>query len=89
MTAASQLPANDNDIQQLLDKAVKSEAYRNTGQLDEKLVARMVGLLSDRVDQLLEDAAAKLNLKSLLLLIEELCQLCRVQLLHLDEENIR
>ena len=30
LTAASQLPANDNDIQQLLDKVVKSEAYKYT-----------------------------------------------------------
>lgn len=63
--------------------------FRNSGQLDNKLVARIVSLLSERVDLLMEDAAAKLNLKSLLLLIEELCQLCHVQLSHLDEENIR
>jgi hypothetical protein len=28
LTAASQLPNNDNDIQQLLDKAVKCDNYR-------------------------------------------------------------
>ncbi|XP_046456568.1 brefeldin A-inhibited guanine nucleotide-exchange protein 3-like isoform X3 [Daphnia pulex] len=88
LTAASQLPNNDNDIQQLLDKAVKCDNYRNTGQLDSKLLARIIGVLSERVDLLMEDAAAKLNLKSLLLLIEELCQLCHVQLNHLDEDNI-
>ena len=62
---------------------------RNNGQLDDKLLARIVSVLSERVDTLLEDAAAKLNLKSLLLLIEELCQLCHVQLNHLNEDNIR
>merc|ERR1740128_525833 len=56
--------------------------------LDEKLTAQIVSLLSGRVDLLMEDAAAKLNLKSLLLLIEELCQLCHMQLCHLNEENI-
>jgi brefeldin A-inhibited guanine nucleotide-exchange protein 3 len=56
--------------------------------LDSKLLARIIGVLSERVDLLMEDAAAKLNLKSLLLLIEELCQLCHVQLNHLDEDNI-
>ena len=62
---------------------------RSTGRLDDAEVARIVSRLSDRVSLLLEDAAAKLNLKSLLLLIEELCQLCRVQLSHIEEENIR
>lgn len=88
LTAASQLPNSDNDIQQLLEKAVKCDNYRNNGQMDTKLVARIIGVLSERVDLLMEDAAAKLNLKSLLLLIEELCQLCHVQLSHLDEDNI-
>lgn len=55
---------------------------------DDKFVARIVGLLSDRVDALMEDAASKLILKSLLLLIDELCHLCHVQLRHLNEENI-
>ena len=58
------------------------------GVLDDKLIARIVSLLSDRVDLLLEDAASKLNLKSLLLLIDELCHLCHMQLQRLDEENI-
>lgn len=52
-------------------------------------MTRIIGIFSERVDLLLEDAAAKLNLKSLLLLIEELCQLCHVQLSHLGEDNIR
>ena len=29
LTAASQLPNNDNDIQQLLEKSMKSERYVN------------------------------------------------------------
>lgn len=57
--------------------------------MNAKIVAQVVSLLSDRVDLLLEDAAAKLNLKSLLLLIEELCHLCHMQLSHLNEENIK
>lgn len=28
LTAASQLPGGDNDIQQLLEKAVKSDGYK-------------------------------------------------------------
>ena len=53
------------------------------------MLARIISVFSERVDLLMEDAAAKLNLKSLLLLIEELCQLCHVQLNHLGEDNIR
>ena len=63
--------------------------HSNGCYLDEKLVTQIISLLSDRVDLLMEDAAAKLNLKSLLLLIEELCHLCHMQLCHLNEENIK
>jgi hypothetical protein len=49
----------------------------------------MITALSDRVAMLFEDAAAKLNLQSLLMLIKSICDLCRVQLSHIEEENMR